>query len=134
MNILESIKWFFDQLGTSGAAFLAGILGTAIGGFLNYWIQERKFKHEKAMFFLVNKSSENAKEYLLELLNHRNNIDRSFETLKKRIGLPDEKVRELLLEIGCKRVVRSEDNSEWWYLAERTDERNAKRAEKGKKN
>lgn len=131
---MESIKWFFDQLGTSGSAFFAGILGTAVGGFLNYRIQERKLKHEKDMFFLQNKSNENAKEYLLELLNHRNNIDRSFEALKKRIGLPEEKVRELLLEIGCKRVERSDDNSEWWYLAERTDERNAKRSEKGKKN
>ena len=112
------------------------IIGSVITGFINYCLQKSQFKHNKEMFFLQNKSEEEVKEILKDMLNHRVNIDRSFNALKRRIGgFSDEEIRKLLHEIPAIKVTRSkDDNSEWWYLKERGQERIDKRKSKNLKN
>ena len=57
------------------------------------------------MYYLQNQSKEQVKEILLVLLNHRSFTDRSFETIRKRIGgYSSDEIRQLLHEIGAKKT------------------------------
>src|SRR3546814_2838944 len=60
---------------------------------------------------------------------HKSYTDRSFLALKERIGgYSDDQIRQFLHEIGAKKTSRADGAQEWWYLASRQEERNAKRA------
>ena len=107
---------------------LAGVIIGAIStGIINYLLQLSQFKHNKDMYYLQNQSKEQVKEILLELLNHRTYTDRSFSTIRKRIGgYTDDELKLLLHEVGAKKSISRTDD-EWWYLKDRTEERNEKR-------
>jgi hypothetical protein len=110
---------------------LAGVvIGGLLSGVINYLLQLSQFKHNKEMFLLQNQSTEVVKSLLVEMLSHKSYTDRSFEALKSPIGgYTDDEVRQLLHEIKAKKVSRKDD-SEWWYLLSREDERIQKRKEK----
>lgn len=115
-----------NSLSVSPAVWaLAGvIIGGIVSGLFNIILQRNQFKHNKELFLLQNKSAEQVKEILLEMLNNKNYVDRSFEALKGKIGgYSDDELRKILLEVGALKSIRNEDNSEWWYLKERRDER-----------
>lgn len=105
------------------------LLGAVITGLFSYLLLMHQLKHNKEMFLLQNRSKEMVKDILNDMLNHKDHIDRSFDALSRRIGgYTDDEIKQLLHEIGAIRVIRSEDNSEWWYLKEREGERIAKRS------
>jgi hypothetical protein len=105
-------------------AIIGVIVGGILTGVINFLLQKSQFKHNKEMFLLQNRSREMVKEILTDTLNHRTFTDRSFDTLKKRIGgYSDDEIRQLLHEIGAKKTIRPEDNTEWWYLIEREKDR-----------
>jgi DNA-binding PadR family transcriptional regulator len=61
--------------------------------------------HAEKMYKLENQGKENIKELLLDMLNHRTHIDRTFDALKKRIGgYSDDEVRKLLMELSACRT------------------------------
>lgn len=107
---------------------LAGVVvGGVLSGFINFLLQKSQFNHNKEMFMLQNRSSEMVKTLLTDMLNHRKQTDRSFSALKKPIGgYSDDEIRQLLHEVGARKVSRP-DGSEWWYLIEREQERIEKR-------
>jgi hypothetical protein len=108
-------------------ALLGVIVGGFITGLFNLILQCRQFKHNKELFLLQNKSQEQAKEILDEMLNNKKYVDRSFLALKGKIGgFSDDEIRKLLLEIGAIKTTRKDDNSEWWYMKDRKEERNQK--------
>ncbi len=118
---MDSIIWFFEKLGPGLGAFLGAIVGGLLAFFGNYWIQERKLKHEKAMYFLQNLTNEKAKGLLSEALYHQKFPIRSFEHLQYRVPLEESRVRELLIELDAKRATL-EDGREGYYLREREQE------------
>lgn len=100
---------------------LIGIIGS---GIVNFYLQKNQFFHEKEMYIFQNQSTENVKALLIEILNHESYTDRSFDNIRKKIGgYSDDKVRQLLHEIGAKKVSRKGTEDEWWYLASREQER-----------
>ncbi|GGC75787.1 hypothetical protein GCM10011387_31950 [Pedobacter quisquiliarum] len=110
---------------------LSGVLIGAIAtGCINYLLQKGQFNHNIEMHRLQNLSKEEAKSYLLELLNHKTYTDRKFSTLRKRTGaFTDDELRLLLTELGAIKGI-SKNNNEIWYLRTREDER-PKPARKG---
>ncbi len=116
----------------AGWALLGVVVGAIATGFFNWLLQKRQFAHEKEMFLLQNKSSVMVQSVLQEMLNHKSYTDRSFLALKERVGgFSDDQIRQFLHEIGAKKTSRSDGSDgseEWWYLASRQEERNAKRA------
>ena len=114
---------------TEGAWALLGVaVGAIATGIVNLLQQARQFSHEKEMYYLRNKGIEMVKEILGDMLNHRTHIERSFTALKKRVGgYTDNQIRQFLHEIGAKKTSRKEGEEEWWYLAEREQERLEKR-------
>jgi len=116
---------------TEAAWALAGVLvGAMTTGLINVLLQTRQFAHSREMFHLQNMARESVKTILTEMLNHRTHVERSFDALKAPIGgYADDEIRKYLHEVGAKRVTRK-DNTEWWYLVSRNDERIAKRDSK----
>lgn len=114
---------------TEGLWALAGVIvGAFTTGFINYFLQRRLFTHEKEMFLLKNKSAENIKALLNEMLGHKSYTDRSFEAIRNAIGgYSDDEIRKFLHEIEAKKTSRKNGAEEWWYLASRKKERIAKR-------
>lgn len=103
-------------------ALLGVIVGALATGIINYLLQRAQFKHNREMFLLQNKSKEQVKEIILDLLNHRVHTDRSFEAIHKRIGgYSEDEIRQLLHEVGARKV--SDGTRELWYLKDREDER-----------
>jgi hypothetical protein len=106
-------------------ALIGVIIGGLLTGIFNFILQNRQFSHNKEMFSLQNKSNEQAKGILEEMLNNKKFVDRSFAALKGKIGgFSDDEIRRLLIELGAIKTTRPDDNSEWWYLKDRRDERN----------
>jgi hypothetical protein len=104
------------------------VVGAFTSGVINIMLQKRQFAHEKEMHQIKNKSSENVKSFLVEMLSHKSYTDRSFEAIRKKVGgFTDEEVQQLLHEIEAKKVIRSEDKKEYWYLKSREEERIKKR-------
>lgn len=104
-------------------AILGVIVGTIGTGFFNWLFQCQKFKHEKEMYLLQNKSSETVKSLLSDMLNQRTYVERSFTALKDPIGgFSDVQIQQFLHELGAKKIKR-QDKSEWWYLISRQSER-----------
>lgn len=103
------------------------VVGAVLTGGFNHFSQQKQFKHNKEMFLLQNLSKEQVKEIILDLLNHKTFTDRSFSTIKNRIGgYTDDELRKILHEVGAKKSASRTDD-EWWYLKEREEERIAKR-------
>jgi len=89
-----------------------------------WWIQSRQFRHEERMHALRNQSRESVKAILLEMLNHKSHTDRSFFAIRERLGgFDDDEIRQILHEIGARRVLRNGGTEEWWYLDSRRQER-----------
>lgn len=106
-------------------ALVGAIIGGVLTGLFNLLLQARQFNHNKELFLLQNRSKEQAKEILEEMLNHKKYVDRSFEALKGKIGgFNDDEIRKILLEIGAIKAIRKDDGTEWWYLKDRREERN----------
>ena len=109
-------------------ALLGVIVGAVATGMFNYLMQKRQFSHDKEMYLLQNQSAENVKALLKEMLSHKSYTDRSFDALKKAVGgYSEDEIRQLLHEISAKKTSRNNGTEEWWYLAEREQERIAKR-------
>ena len=107
------------------AGIILGFLGK---GLMDLIKSRRSHKHTEKMYKLENQGEENIKDLLLEMLNHRKFIDRTFVALKKRIGgYTDDEIRKLLMEIGAQKVRSTKDNKEMWYLSSRQEERNERR-------
>lgn len=105
-------------------ALIGVLVGAFITGLFNLILQNRLFNHNKELYILQNKSKEQAKEILEEMLNNQKYVDRSFEALKGKIGgFTDNDIRKLLLEVGALKSIRKDDRTEWWYLKERREER-----------
>ncbi len=104
------------------------VVGALASGLINLMLQKRQFTHEKEMHILQNKSSENVKSLLIEMLSHKTYTDRSFSEISKKVGgFTDDEIRLLLHEIDAKIVTRNEGQKELWYLASREVERKEKR-------
>lgn len=100
---------------------LVGIVGS---GIINLCLQKRQFLHEKDMYVLRNQSAENVKALLIEMLSHNSYTDRSFDSIRKKVGgYSDDEVRLLLHEVRAKKTSRQDSEEEWWYLASRERER-----------
>lgn len=109
-------------------ALLGVIIGAIAAGVFNLLMQKRQFSHDKEMHILKNQSTENVKTLLKEMLSHKDYTDRSFGVLKKSVGgYSENEIKQLLHEVGAKKSVKDKDGKEWWYLAEREEERNKKR-------
>ena len=102
---------------------LAGVVvGSIATGVFGLFQQSRQFSHDREMYLLQNRSAENVKEILIEMLNHRKYVERTFNALTKAVGGYDEdEIRQFLHEIGARRSNRGPQ--EWWYLQSRDDER-----------
>ena len=99
-------------------------VGAGITGLVNWIQQSRQFAHDREMFTLKNTSADMVKVILVEMLNHRRYVERSFDALKKSVsGYSDEAIRQFLHEIGARRTERDDGAQEWWYLTSRQQER-----------
>jgi len=110
---------------------LWGIAGIVIGflgkGLFDLVRTRMSQEHENQMYKLENQGKENVKEILLEMLNHRKHVDRSFDTLKKRIGgYSDDEIRRILIEIKAQKVGYSKSDKEMWFLTSRANERDTR--------
>ena len=104
------------------------VVGAFASGVINLMLQKRQFAHEKEMHVLKNQASENVKSLLTEMLSHKNYTDRSFDAIRKKVGgYTDNQIRQLLHEVGAKKVTRDNGEKEWWYLSSREAERIEKR-------
>jgi len=109
-------------------ALLGVVVGTLGGGLFNFLLENHRFRHEKEMFLLQNRSAEMVKTILSDMLNHRTHIDRSFSALKNAVGgYSDDQIRQFLHEVGARKANRESGEAEWWYLATRQEERIARR-------
>jgi hypothetical protein len=100
------------------------VLGATLTTLSSWWIQSRQFRHEERMHALLNQSRESVKAILLEMLNHKSHTDRSFFAIRERVGgFDDDEIRQILHEIGARRVSRNGGTEEWWYLDSRRQER-----------
>lgn len=118
---METINWFLDELGPGFGAFFGGVVAAIIGGLVTFLLQERKIKHEKNMYYLQNLTNEKAKERLSEALYHKKFPIRSFDHLKQRVPLEENKLRELLIQLDTKKT-KLDDGKEGYYLKEREKE------------
>jgi hypothetical protein len=106
------------------------VIGAIASGAVNLMLQKRQFSHEKEMHVIQNKSSENVKALLTEMLSHKSFTDRSFDAIRKKIGgYSDNEIRQLLHEIDAKKASRIDGKEEWWYLTSREEERIKNRAQ-----
>ena len=100
----------------------AGLLGTAIGGFITFRVQKEQLKNEILQIRETHKTEFQAEETARHFLSHASYTDRSFETLQKHLGgFEDDELRKILVRAGAIRTFR-EDGSEWWRLLSRMDE------------
>ena len=101
---------------------LGVLLGGLMTGFVNHYLQKGQFRHNKEMFYLQNQSREFVKEVLLDALNHKIFVGRSFATMRKRIGgYTDDELRIILHEIEAKKS-SNQKGEEVWYLKDRQEE------------
>lgn len=106
------------------------LLGTLVGGLITFAVNRQLFKHQILAMREQYKTEFMAEETARHFLSHRSYTDRSFEVLKKHLGgFEEDELRKILVRAGAVRVYR-DDNSEWWYLLSRTDERIEKKQER----
>ena len=96
-------------------ALIGVAVGAGITGVVNWIQQSRQFAHDREMFTLKNTSADMVKAILVEMLNHRRYVERSFDALKKSVsGYSDEAIRQFLHEVGARRVEREDGRSLTW--------------------
>ena len=103
------------------------IVGGLISSATSLVMQKKQISHEVSMYKQSNLGKDSVKTILLEMLNHRNYIERSYWALRERVGgFTDDELRQILHEIGARRTSRSDGLEEWWYLHSRENERRRK--------
>lgn len=102
------------------AGIVIGFLGK---GLIDLLLSRRSHVHQEKMHLLKNLDKENAKEILLDMLNHHKFTSRNFDTLKKRIGgFTDDEIRRMLMEIKAQILSNPKGNKEKWILKDRIKE------------
>ncbi|MBL3658440.1 hypothetical protein [Fulvivirga sediminis] len=98
------------------------LLGTILGGLISYFLQRQKFSHDLKIRREADKTDFMAETTARHFLSHKSYTDRSFDTLKKRLGgFDDDELRKILVRAGAIRDIRH-DGTEWWRLLSRMDE------------
>lgn len=106
---------------------LFGLFGTLVGGLVTFAVNRQQFQHQIKGLREQFKTEFMAEETARHFLSHESYTDRSFDVLRKHLGgFEDDELRKILVRAGAVRVYR-EDETEWWYLLSRTEERIAKR-------
>ena len=99
------------------------LMGTLVGGLVTFAVNRQQFRHQLLALQQQYKTEFMAEETARHFLNHKSFTDRSFDTLKKHLGgFEDDELRKILVRSGAVRTYRS-DESEWWFLLSRMDER-----------
>lgn len=102
---------------------LFALIGTLVGGLVSFAISREQFKHQLAILREQFKTEFMAEQTARHFLSHKSYTDRSFDVLRRHLGgFEDDELRKILVRAGAVRVFR-EDDSEWWYLLSRIDER-----------
>lgn len=97
---------------------VVGVVLIIVGTAVKHWFSKHQPKTPKDKT-LQEKTFKAAEETALELLNDKRFTMRLFSTIKKRVGLDDEKeLREMLVRIGAARF-DGEGDDELWGLKER---------------
>jgi hypothetical protein len=112
---------------------LYGIVGLILGVLLKalFDIIKLRIQHKHEDSQSHDPAEENVKNLLIEMLNHENHIDRSFNALKGKIGgYSEDEIRRLLMAVGAQQARGKTDGKEWWYLTSRQEERNQRKNEK----
>ncbi len=106
------------------AGLVLGVLMKALFDFL-----KMRQEHEHTKSLSIDPAEENVKSLLIEMLNHKTHIDRSFDALKAKVaGFSDDEIRRFLMGIGTQKVRGRDDGKEMYYLNSRQEERNERRA------
>ena len=94
------------------------------GGLISFVLQFIKFKQEIQQLKLSQKTEFMAEDTAIHFLSHKGYTDRSFETLKERLGgFDDDELRKILVRAGAIRFFRDgQEPEEWWRLLSRMDE------------
>jgi hypothetical protein len=102
---------------------LFALLGTLVGGLVTFAVNRQQFKHQLEMLHQQYKTEFMAEETARHFLNHKSFTDRSFDVLQKHLGgFEEDELRKILVRAGAVRTYR-EDETEWWYLLSRMQER-----------
>ncbi|MEO9802825.1 MAG: hypothetical protein ABJF04_06240 [Reichenbachiella sp.] len=97
-----------------------------VTGLVTFLVQERRLKKEFEKELLNAKTEHIAEKTAKYYLSDSRYTDRSFEKLKKRLGgFNDDELRKILVRAGAVRFFRKND-TEWWTLVSRLDEKNQK--------
>ncbi|MGS2718452.1 hypothetical protein ACVBE9_09785 [Eionea flava] len=91
-----------------------GIIGLVLGAFLKliFDIIKLKIQHHHEGSQSYDPAEENVKNLLIEMLNHKNHIDRSFNALKGKIGgYSEDEIRRLLMAVGAQQARGKTDGS-----------------------
>lgn len=110
-------------------ALIGVIVGTVGTGAVSLLMQGRQFRHDIDMYRRQRGGVETVKNILADVLSHQSYVERSFKTLKSRVGgYSDDEIRQLLHEVGAQKI--DKDGEERWYLLSRNDERIARRQDR----
>jgi len=101
---------------------LSALLGALVGGGISWLLNRQQLANQLRMLQEQHKVEFMAERTARHFLSHKSYTDRSFETLRNRLGgFGDDELRKILVRAGAIRVYR-EDGSEWWRLLSRMDE------------
>lgn len=101
---------------------LSSLSGVILGGVITYISNRQIHRHQLAALREQYKTDFAAEATVLHFLRHENQIERSFDALKKSLGgFADDELRKILVRAGAVRKFR-EDGTEWWKLLERMGE------------
>ena len=94
------------------------------GGLISFILQFIKFKQEIHQLKMNHKTEFMAEDTAIHFLSHKGYTDRSFETLRERLGgFEDDELRKILVRAGAVRVFKEgKEPEEWWRLLSRMDE------------
>ncbi len=102
------------------------IAGTSalLGGLISFGLQILKFRQEIKALQTEFKTDFVAETTAIHFLSHKGYTDRSFETLRERLGgFEDDELRKILVRAGAVRFYREDQEpGEWWRLLNRMDE------------
>jgi len=102
------------------------IAGTSalLGGLISFGLQILKFRQDIKALQTEFKTDFVAETTAIHFLSHKGYTDRSFETLRERLGgFEDDELRKILVRAGAVRFYRDDQEpEEWWRLMSRMDE------------
>jgi hypothetical protein len=95
-----------------------------LGGLISFGLQMLKFKQEIKALQTEFKTDFMAESTAIHFLSHKGYTDRSFDTLRERLGgFEDDELRKILVRAGAIRVMKEGlEQKEWWRLLSRMDE------------